>query len=204
MGLEGKVRAKRGKKSLEGKAHLDRDKLDFTSPGASFHVPFKDMSDVAAVDGELRFRWNGEAVSLALGKDAAKWAAKIVSPKGRLDKLGVKPGARVTVLGVRDADFRRELAGRAEVQEKLERREQDVIFLAVSSPDDLERLKPLLTHLDRAGAIWVVRKKGKEATVSEQEVRDAAKDAGLVDVKVVSFSDTHTAEKLVIPISRRT
>ena len=28
----------------------------------------------------------------------------------------------------------------------------------------------------------------------------AGKRAGLVDVKVVSFSDTHTAEKFVIPV----
>jgi len=31
----------------------------------------------------------------------------------------------------------------------------------------------------------------------------AAKEAGLVDVKVVRFSDTHTALKLVIPVARR-
>jgi hypothetical protein len=31
----------------------------------------------------------------------------------------------------------------------------------------------------------------------------AGKAAGLVDVKVVSFSSTHTAEKFVIPISKR-
>ncbi len=31
----------------------------------------------------------------------------------------------------------------------------------------------------------------------------AAKKAGLVDVKVVSFSATHTALKLVIPVARR-
>ncbi len=31
----------------------------------------------------------------------------------------------------------------------------------------------------------------------------AGKRAGLVDVKVVSFSDTHTAEKFVIPVAKR-
>jgi hypothetical protein len=31
----------------------------------------------------------------------------------------------------------------------------------------------------------------------------AGKAAGLVDVKVVRFSETHTAEKFVIPKSRR-
>jgi len=39
--------------------------------------------------------------------------------------------------------------------------------------------------------------------VTESQVREAAKASGLVDVKVVSFSDRHTAEKLVIPLARR-
>jgi len=30
-----------------------------------------------------------------------------------------------------------------------------------------------------------------------------AKEAGLVDVKVASYSETHTAEKLVIPVAKR-
>jgi hypothetical protein len=32
---------------------------------------------------------------------------------------------------------------------------------------------------------------------------DAGKAAGLVDTKVVSLSEAHTAEKYVIPVSRR-
>jgi len=34
-------------------------------------------------------------------------------------------------------------------------------------------------------------------------VFSAAKKAGLVDVKVASFSATHTAEKLVVPVKAR-
>lgn len=39
------------------------------------------------------------------GLPAAIWAEKITQPKTLLDKLGVKPGHNVAVLGVRDADF---------------------------------------------------------------------------------------------------
>jgi hypothetical protein len=35
------------------------------------------------------------------------------------------------------------------------------------------------------------------------DVLDVGKEAGLVDTKVVSFSQTHTAHKLVIPLDRR-
>jgi hypothetical protein len=51
-------------------------------------------------------------------------------------------------------------------------------------------------------ALWVIRPKGM-AAISESEVMAAGKKAGLVDVKVVSFSDTHTAEKFVIPRRHR-
>ena len=45
--------------------------------------------------------------------------------------------------------------------------------------------------------------KGKAATVTEAESMTAGKAAGLVDVKVVKFSETHTAEKMVIRVARR-
>jgi hypothetical protein len=39
--------------------------------------------------------------------------------------------------------------------------------------------------------------------LKETDVIAAARDAGLVDIKVVKFSETHSALKLVIPLSRR-
>jgi hypothetical protein len=104
---------------------------------------------------------------------------------------------------VGDVDFREELAEReARVSEKP-RRDQDAIFFAVSAPGDLAKLVELRGFLKPAGAIWVVRAKGKGVVVTEKQVMEAAKSSALVDVKVVSFSETHTAEKLVIPVARR-
>lgn len=57
-------------------------------------------------------------------------------------------------------------------------------------------------HLKRDGAIWVIRPKGVTA-ITEADVMKAGKSAGLVDVKVARFSDTHTAEKFVIPLRNR-
>ena len=39
--------------------------------------------------------------------------------------------------------------------------------------------------------------------IAESAVMAAGKAAGLVDVKVVRFSLTHTAEKFVIPLAKR-
>ena len=119
-----------------------------------------------------------------------------------LDKLGVRPGARVSVLGVRDDAFSAELARRAEVSRRP-RGESDVIFLAADSLPELARLTELERLIRRDGAIWVVSRKGKAATLRDVDVISAAKRAGLVDNKVVSFSETHTALRLVVPRARR-
>ena len=52
------------------------------------------------------------------------------------------------------------------------------------------------------GGIWVVSPKG-DPTIRDVDVMAAAKAAGLVDVKVARWSDTHTALKLVIPKALR-
>lgn len=63
----------------------------------------------------------------------------------------------------------------------------------------LEKLK---SYLKPEGAIWIIRPKGVTA-ITENDVMVGGKKAGLVDVKVARFSDTHTAEKFVIPKSKR-
>ena len=50
--------------------------------------------------------------------------------------------------------------------------------------------------------MWVVYPKGR-TDPSEVDVLEAGKAAGLVDVKVARFSETHTALKFVIPVARR-
>jgi hypothetical protein len=88
-------------------------------------------------------------------------------------------------------------------QQVTDRVRADVVLYAVSAPRDLERLSALRSAIEPNGAIWVVRVKGKAATVKEAEVMSAARAAGLVDIKVVAFSETHSADKLVIPVKDR-
>jgi len=42
-----------------------------------------------------------------------------------------------------------------------------------------------------------------QKSVTESDIRSAGLETGLVDVKVVGFSPTHTALKFVLPKSRR-
>jgi hypothetical protein len=121
-----------------------------------------------------------------------------------LDKLGVKPGSRVAILGVDDDGFRAQLADRtSDVTVGKPKRDSDLIFLAADTIDELMQIGPLQHSLKANGAIWVVSRKGKAATLRDVDVIDAAKAVGLVDNKVASFSDTHTALRLVIPVALR-
>lgn len=121
-----------------------------------------------------------------------------------LDKLGVKPGTRVAILEMDDADTCDSIAERAGgVDATATGDDYDLVFLAADSPAELARLPELARRIRPAGAIWVVSRKGKATTLRDVEVIAAAKAAGLVDNKVVSFSDTHTALRLVIPRSMR-
>jgi hypothetical protein len=127
-----------------------------------------------------------------------------VSTRPLLDKLGVKPGARVAIYGVDDPDFRRLLRQRTtDVSDGCAMPATDLVFLAADSVDQLVGLRSLVEPLKRDGAIWVVSRKGRDATLRDVDVIEAAKSAGLVDNKVVAFSETHTALRLVIPKALR-
>ena len=76
-----------------------------------------------------------------------------------------------------------------------------VLFYHVTA-EDLKRFKSLEKSLKRNGGVWAVYPKGRK-DMTENDVRRAGLEAGLVDIKVARFSDTHTALKFVIPVARR-
>jgi len=132
----------------------------------------------------------------------------VVSTRPLLDKLGVRADSRVAIAGVVDADFRRLLHDRTSDVIDLALHDvpptgMDLIFLAADSVDELRRIGILRGSLVPNGAIWVVSRKGRQATLRDIDVIDAAKSMDLVDNKVVSFSATHTALRLVIPRALR-
>ena len=126
------------------------------------------------------------------------------STRSLVDKLGVKPFQRITVLGIDDDPFWVQLTAQAgDVVKGRLRKDSDLIFFAADSLSELRQLTRLKTYLVSNGAIWVVSLKGKAAKIKDVDVITAAKAAGLVDNKVVSFSETHTALRLVIPVKQR-
>jgi hypothetical protein len=128
---------------------------------------------------------------------------KDYSHRTRLQKLGVKREWRVSVVSVGDPHFVNELRGAVEhlsIGRVLD--QSDAIFFGAVDAKELVRLAALKRSMKQNGALWVIRPKGRPE-ISERAVMDAGKAAGLVDVKVISFSPTHTGEKFVIPVAHR-
>lgn len=204
MGSEAVSRVSYKGQVSEGKALLETSELIFRGGDFRLKIPFNQIASLSALEGELHVGYDGGVAVFELGREAEKWAEKIRNPRGLLDKLGVKPGMTVAVLGVADADFMSQLrdrVGEPACNEPLSG--ADLVFYEVDRTEDLARLKTLRQAIRPAGGVWVVSPKGKAAEIKDTDVMSAARLAGLVDTKVVGFSETHTALKLVIPKADR-
>jgi hypothetical protein len=215
-----------------GTLTLIGDQLEFAGT-FSLRLQLTEITAVRVHRGRLEVVWPRGHAAFDLGRAAQEWAAALGTRRGLLDRLGVKPGAVVIVTGVDDFEFRRQLRGRASVvldwnqalavfahpratlgggrhgapdaageAQPPAPAGADVIFLGLRQPSDLqlvERAEPLMA---RHGAVWVVHPRAGEL-LSQARVLAAGRAAGLLDVKVVRFSDTHTARRFVIPPARR-
>jgi len=203
MGQEIHCKVRVGKTVAEGKALLESTELIFRSSDLRLKISFRQMNSIEAADGWLRVESPDGPAAFELGTQAAKWADKIKNPKSLLDKLGVKAGMRISVVAIRDDNFLRDLSRHtSDITNGKPARDSDLIFFGAERTDALEKLCELSRSLKPNGAIWVVYPKGQK-DITEAGVFAAGKLAGLVDVKVASFSATHTALKFVIPVKKR-
>ena len=202
MGNEVKCTARWGKQQSEGKALLETSEILFRGD-FRLKIAFGTIKSAKAVDGELRLQTADGTVVFDLGAAAEKWCDKILHPKSRIDKLGVKPEARVSLLGDFDPEFLDELGKLAKsVNKGKVAADSEWIFFAVDSKEALDTVPKISNSMKSAAALWIVYPKGQKH-ITENDVLAAGRKAGLKDVKVVGFSSTHTALKFVIPLSRR-
>ncbi len=202
MGLEAVCIAHYGDSVSEGRALLESGDLCFRG-AFRLTIPFNEMRSVAADHGNLEVAFGGGLAVFELGAAAERWADRIQHPPQRIDKLDVKPDSRVAILGLTDTEFVSQLRSRTSyvLQHSLAPG-LNLIFLRADTLAMLDQLDALEPFLQRDGAIWVIAPKGRRQ-ISEMAVLNAGRAAGYVDVKVASFSSTHTAHKFVIPKERR-
>jgi hypothetical protein len=202
MGNELKCTVRFGKETSEGKALLETSEVLFRGE-FRLKIPFASIKSAKAMDGELHLQTvNGLAV-FEIGPAAEKWRDKILHPKTRIEKIGLKPSSKISLIGNFDPDFLSELKplGAAVTKDKVAA-DSDTVFFAADSLKALWSIAKIAKSLRGATALWIVYPKGQK-TITENDVIAAGRKAGLKDVKVVGFSATHTALKFVLPLAAR-
>src|SRR6266852_2997626 len=205
MGQELVCTLRYGKQRSEGKALLETSELIFrgAEDGFRLKIVFSNIKSAKAVDGELRLQTAEGLAVFELGPAAEKWCEKILHPKSRIEKLGVKPGAKVSLVGGLDAGFLAEIGKLTKsVSKNKVAADSEWIFFSADSKEDLGALPKISKSMKGAAALWIVYPKGQKH-ITENDVLSAGRKCGLRDVKVVGFSTTHTALKFVIPLSDR-
>jgi len=202
MGRESQCRAKLGGKEGEGKALLETDELVFRGD-FRIRVPLREITSVRAKSGALTVVWPEGTLTLSLGRTADAWAKAITNPKSVMEKLGVKPGLEVAIVGRFETAFRTEIMDTLGAKPRVKPAPgSDLVFLLVAHPGDEAKLADLVPAIAPDGGIWAIYPKGRR-DVSEDTVRAAARASGLVDIKVVRVSDKLGGLKLVIPRAAR-
>ena len=120
-----------------------------------------------------------------------------------LQKLGIKPGHRITTVNA-PAGFDRLLGslpeGAAFVGSTA--KDVDVIVAFESSLANFQKHLPVLANRIKSdGMVWISWPKkasGVATDLSENQVRDAALALSLVDIKVCAIDETWSGLKLVI------
>lgn len=202
MGNELQCSMRFGKQQSEGKALLETSEILFRGD-FRLKIPFSKIKSAKAVDGELRLQTAEGLAVLQLGGAAEKWREKILHPKSRIEKLGVKPDAKVSLLGGFDHEFLREVRALTKsITTGKSASDSEHTFFAAESKEDFSSLSKVAKSISGAAALWIVYPKGQKH-ITENDVLAAGRKCGLKDVKVVGFSATHTALKFVIPLSNR-
>src|SRR5215467_7408152 len=203
MGNEAICKVRFGKQESEGKALLETSEVLFRGE-FRLKIPFSSIKSAKAAGGELRLQMDEGLASFHLGSaTAGKWLEKILHPKSRIEKIGVKPDAKVSLIGKFDSEFLGEVGDLTKsVTKGKAAADAEHIFFGAESKEDFSALSKITKSMQGAAALWIVYRKGQKH-ITENDVLAAGRKSGLKDVKVVGFSATHTALKFVIPLAKR-
>jgi len=172
----------------------DAGRLQLELPRLSFRGQARRVwqgADLAGIRADGHQLILADGTRLTLPGMAKGWVDEIVTPKGRLDKLGVKAGQKVAIINLPDPKFLTELSAR--VTPVSATGNLDILFYGADSAEELAAIGALVPRLAERGALWVVSLKGRAAKLKDTEVMAAAEAHGLVDNKVCAFSDARTA-----------
>jgi Protein of unknown function (DUF3052) len=127
-------------------------------------------------------------------------AEKDYSHRDVVDKLGVKPGHVVAMDGPPDPELSQKVLDRTGRPPAAADEPADVVLVwADASTDAVTTLQRWKTKIDPTGGIWLLTpKRSQPGYVDQNDLIEAGKQAGVVDNKICSVSDTTSAMRFVI------
>jgi hypothetical protein len=122
-----------------------------------------------------------------------------------VQKLGIKPGARVVLLGA-PSGFSLEMPDGATSRDKLGTHADVVLFFTTERSRLESRIDALGKAVAPRGAVWVAwpkRTARMTTDMTENVVREVALPLGMVDTKVCAVDETWSGLRLVWRLSKR-
>jgi hypothetical protein len=114
-----------------------------------------------------------------------------------IDRLGVRPGMRVALVGVDDPDLPRLVGERTQKTTTMAPHSAvDMVIYQAEGTFALQRLSELSRSVSDSGALWVLWPRGQEH-IRQTHVQRAGSAAGLVDIKMASVTDRLSGLKFI-------
>jgi hypothetical protein len=197
MAMESACRLQMGKDRYDGKVRMEADHIDF-SGNTKYRFRLTEITQPRQDENVIAFGFHGYIVNIDLCnlKTAEQWIDYILHPQSLADKLGVKVGHTIRVMNIEDTSLISSLHGKRTKLVSTGEARCDMVMLGVERASELRQLEDLSENLRPDGAIWVVLPKSVR-TVTKANVFAAAREAGLVHVEIVDFSETQAAHKIV-------
>ena len=125
---------------------------------------------------------------------------KDYSHRDVVDKLGVKPGQAVALVGVPEGELRHKVLERIGRAPAAADEPADVVLIwADAVTDAVATLQVWKSKIDPSGGIWLLTpKRNQPGYVDQNDLIEAGKQAGVVDNKICSVSDTTSGMRFVI------
>jgi hypothetical protein len=159
-------------------------------------IPFVKMTGIKPEGDRLHFKFEGESISLQLGKAMAeKWAEAILNPPTLAKKLGITAEATVHMIGPVDDPALKKALDEAKA---ISNRDPALILARVDTPADLiSALQKAADQLETGIPIWFIYRKGPGHPLNENHVRQTALATGIVDTKIAAVSAEFSALRFV-------
>lgn len=197
MGREAKTLCIEGRQKFEVKAHLDGQALQLTGE-KKLTLPLAHVRAATVAGEDLKIVSAPATFALRLGaKEAAAWAKKILNPPSLAEKLGVKPGVTVHLIGprVKELDEAAPQAPHAAALSAKAFAACDIAILTLTPATAEKQIAAAAKTLPTKTALWLVYEKGTKP--NGDTIIMLARKAGLKDTKVARISDSHTALRFI-------